>query len=218
MKAYRLVAQIAKGRHYADEDVCIKSCRLKVGKHRHVRARRHKSVYNGIERARAKNIIRNALKKQGGIIMGKLYIAYGSNLNLRQMAARCPSATVYAAGRLNNWELVFRGSPGNSHATIRRKKGSSVPVLVWSISPSDEYQLDIYEGYPKYYYKQNIMVDIAGKKRKAMVYIMDRSRCPGAPSQYYINTIRQGYMDNDLDMSYFDSSLELNSIECNGKM
>ena len=30
--------------------------------------------------------------------MGKLYIAYGSNLNLAQMAARCPSARVYAKG------------------------------------------------------------------------------------------------------------------------
>ena len=32
--------------------------------------------------------------------MGKLYIAYGSNLNLAQMAARCPSASIYAAGLL----------------------------------------------------------------------------------------------------------------------
>ena len=54
--------------------------------------------------------------------MGKLYIAYGSNLNLAQMAARCPSASIYAAGLLNNWELIYRGTQTNSHATIRRKK------------------------------------------------------------------------------------------------
>lgn len=146
--------------------------------------------------------------------MGKLYIAYGSNLNLAQMAVRCPSARVYAKGSLNNWELVYRGAKGNSHATIERKTGSTVPVLVWEIQPRDEYRLDIYEGYPRYYFKKNIMVDIDGKKKKAMVYIMDEGRLPGKPSASYVETIRQGYVDNDLDMSILEKSLEANSIEC----
>lgn len=113
--------------------------------------------------------------------MKKLYIAYGSNLNLVQMAARCPSARVYAKGVLNNWELVYRGAMTNSHATIIRKKGSTVPVLVWEIQPKDEYFLDIYEGYPHYYSKKDIMVDIGGKKKKAMVYIMNKRQLPGRP-------------------------------------
>lgn len=146
--------------------------------------------------------------------MSKLYVAYGSNLNLSQMAARCPSATIYSVGRLN----IYRGIQGNSHATIRRREGSSVPVLIWNIEPYDEYRLDIYEGYPRYYYKQNIMVEIAGKKRKAMVYIMNSTKQPGKPSQYYIDTVRQGYIDNNFDLSYFEDSLELNSIECSMKM
>ena len=100
-------------------------------------------------------------------IMGKFYIAYGSNLNLAQMATRCPSAKVYAKGVLNNWKLVYRGAEGNSHATIERKHSSTVPVLVWKIHPIDEYRLDIYEGYPRYYFKKNIMVDIGGRKKKA---------------------------------------------------
>ena len=146
--------------------------------------------------------------------MGKLYIAYGSNLNLVQMAARCPSARVYAKGVLNNWELVFRGAKRNSHATIERKSGSTVPVLVWEIQPIDEYRLDIYEGYPCYYFKKNIMVDIEGRKKKAMVYIMDEQQLPGRPSASYVETIRQGYTDNDMDISILEKSLEVNSIEC----
>ena len=146
--------------------------------------------------------------------MRKLYIAYGSNLNLAQMAARCPSASVYAKGVLNNWELVFRGAKRNSHATIERKSGSTVPVLVWEIQPIDEYRLDIYEGYPCYYFKKNIMVDIEGRKKKAMVYIMDEQQLPGRPSASYVETIRQGYTDNDMDISILEKSLEVNSIEC----
>ncbi len=146
--------------------------------------------------------------------MGKLYIAYGSNLNLAQMAIRCPSARVYAKGVLNNWELVYRGTKTNSHATIERKAGSTVPILIWEIQRRDEYRLDIYEGYPHYYFKKNIMVDIAGRKKKAMVYIMNERQLPGRPSSHYIETIRQGYADNDMDISILEKSLEINSIEC----
>lgn len=146
--------------------------------------------------------------------MKKLYIAYGSNLNLSQMAFRCPSARVYAIGILHNWELAYRGSKINAHATIIRKPKSTVPVLVWEIQPDDENRLDIYEGYPHYYYKKNIMVYIKGKKKKAMVYIMDEKHLPGKPSKRYIETIRQGYIDNHMDMYTFKKSLELNTIEC----
>ncbi len=146
--------------------------------------------------------------------MKKLYIAYGSNLNLAQMAARCPSARVYAKGVLNNWALVYRGAMTNSHATIIRKQGSTVPVLVWDIQPGDEYRLDIYEGYPHYYFKKDIMVNIDGRKKKAMVYIMDEQQLPGRPSDNYIETIRQGYINNDMDISILEKSLEANSIEC----
>lgn len=146
--------------------------------------------------------------------MSRLYVAYGSNLHLAQMAARCPSATIFSTGRLNNWELLYRGREGNAHATIARKKGSSVPVLVWNIEPADEQRLDMYEGYPRYYFKQDVMVDIGGQKKKAMVYIMDLRQKAARPSHRYVETIRQGYRDNNLDMEYFEESLEKNYIEC----
>lgn len=146
--------------------------------------------------------------------MKKLYVAYGSNLNLKQMAYRCPYASIYGVGRLNNWELVYRGSIVNSHATIIRKSGMYVPVLLWNIEPEDERRLDIYEGYPRYYYKQNVMVDLDGKKKKAMVYIMNQQCVPGRPSLTYIETIRQGYIDNNFDLALFENSLDRNTIEC----
>ena len=83
--------------------------------------------------------------------MSKLYVAYGSNLNKEQMARRCPTAKIYGTGFLNNWELIYRGSKTGAYATIRRKKGSKLPVAVWKIEDIDERNLDIYEGYPKLY-------------------------------------------------------------------
>ena len=39
-----------------------------------------------------------------------LYFAYGSNLDLEQMAQRCPDAEIVGPVRLENYELRFRGS------------------------------------------------------------------------------------------------------------
>ena len=146
--------------------------------------------------------------------MGKLYVAYGSNLNITQMALRCPTARIHGTGQLNNWELIYRGSPVNSYATIRRKVGSSVLVLVWEIQEADERSLDRYEGYPRFYFKQNVIVNLPHGREKAMVYIMDTRRAPGLPSASYAETIRQGYIDNDLDLSFFEESLQKCRIEC----
>ena len=43
---------------------------------------------------------------------------------------------------------------------------------------------------------------------------MDEKQLPGRPSARYIETIRQGYIDNEMDLSIFEKSLEVNSIEC----
>ncbi len=40
----------------------------------------------------------------------RLYVAYGSNLNLEQMAIRCPTAKVEGAIMLRNWRLAFKDS------------------------------------------------------------------------------------------------------------
>ena len=35
----------------------------------------------------------------------RYYIAYGSNLNIRQMRMRCPSARIIGTSKLNDYEL-----------------------------------------------------------------------------------------------------------------
>lgn len=95
----------------------------------------------------------------------RLYIAYGSNLNLGQMAGRCPTAKVVGKAILRGWRLAFRNV-----ATIERCNGYTVPVLVWKLQPEDEAALDRYEGWPSLYYKENLKVSLNGKRRTAMVY------------------------------------------------
>ena len=48
----------------------------------------------------------------------RLYMAYGSNMNLEQMADRCRTAEVVGKGILKNYELLFRGARHGAVATV----------------------------------------------------------------------------------------------------
>lgn len=144
----------------------------------------------------------------------KLYVAYGSNLNLDQMSYRCPDALAVGTGVIEGYALKYRGFRKSAVATIIPEDGRSVPVLVWSISPRDEENLDIYEGYPRLYYKKNIDVQLDnGKKVSAMVYIMTDDAYPGTPSNAYVHTILSGYLQNHMNPGPLFDSLEENEKE-----
>jgi hypothetical protein len=145
----------------------------------------------------------------------KLYVAYGSNLNLEQMNYRCPDAYIVNRGYIKDYALKYRGSKTGAYLTIIKEKGKRVPVVVWAISKSDEASLDRYEGFPTFYYKKRVRVFLEnGKTTYAMAYVMFDKAEPGIPSEYYIRTCFLGYLKNGLDLNIFYESLEDNEKEC----
>ena len=138
----------------------------------------------------------------------RLYIAYGSNLNLPQMAARCPTAKPVGTAELKDFELLFRGARHGGVATVEPKTGSAVPILVWSIKPKDEAALDRYEGFPNLYGKQMMEIDLDGKPVSAMVYVMTPGYDAAFPSKYYLNVIAEGYRTADFDTAVLDAAVE----------
>lgn len=138
----------------------------------------------------------------------KLYIAYGSNLNLEQMADRCPTAHVAGVSVMEGWQLLFRGAHVGAVATVEPCEGGNVPVLVWEITPDDEAALDRYEGWPFLYRKETVEVKLCGKTVKAMIYIMNEGRPLGQPSCYYYTTILEGYRDADFDVNVLKQAVE----------
>lgn len=144
----------------------------------------------------------------------KLYVAYGSNLDKKQMKYRCPLARPIHSGYLDNWQLIYRGSKTGAYASIRYKKGCRVPVGIWEITEHDEKFLDMYEGYPIFYQKKNIYVYLEdGSRVKAMAYIMRSDAAPGVPSKKYMCTILRGYRDFGLDEDHLIESLIWNQQE-----
>ena len=131
--------------------------------------------------------------------MKKIYLAYGSNLNLEQMGYRCPDAAVIGTTILHDYQLLFRGGRHIGVATIEMKRGASVPVLLWQITEKCEKALDRYEGYPHLYRKKQLMVNLDGDELVAMAYVMNEGPPLAMPDAYYYATILDGYYDCGFD-------------------
>lgn len=145
--------------------------------------------------------------------MKKLYLAYGSNLNKTQMRIRCPRARAIGTAELRNYELLFKGSKTVSYLTIEIKHGGKVPVAVWEVDENDIKALDRYEGYPSFYYKKELSVNVrlndeTKERQSAFVYIMHENRQIGIPSQDYVDTCRDGYKDFGFNEKFLDAAIE----------
>ena len=138
----------------------------------------------------------------------KYYIAYGSNLSVEQMAHRCPDARIAGQAVLAGWELLFRGC-----ATIAPNPKKNTPVLVWELSEKDEKNLDTYEGFPTYYRKEELNIELLREGAEpematAMVYIMENDFGRRAPSSYYYKVLKDGYMAFKFPMHILEGALK----------
>lgn len=138
----------------------------------------------------------------------RIYLAYGSNLNVRQMAERCPTARMLGTAELIGYELLFRGKPQRAVATIEPKEGASAPVLLWKLRPRDEAALDHFEGVPKTYAKQTVEVEYGKNSVVAMTYVMTPGFYAGLPSAEYLGRIAVGYDRAGFDFGILNAALE----------
>ncbi len=144
----------------------------------------------------------------------RYYIAYGSNLNVKQMKMRCPSAQLVGTSKIENYELLFKGSKTGYYLTIEPKTGENVPVAVWETTPEDEAALDRYEGFPIFYYKAEIQLPIKElqtkkvKKREGYIYIMQENRSKGLPNKCYVDTCIEGYFYFGFDVEILKRAIE----------
>ena len=131
-----------------------------------------------------------------------LYFAYGSNLHHLQMKKRCKDSAFLKKIKLKNFKLTFRSK--YRAADIELKKNHNVPGALFEISKSDEKKLDIYEDYPTLYKKYYFTY--YGKK--VMTYSMGKKTPFTFPTERYLNIVKRGYKDCDLDKSYLKNALK----------
>ena len=130
-----------------------------------------------------------------------LYFAYGSNLNHFQMKRRCKDSIFLKKINLKDFRLTFRSK--YRAADIEKKKNSIVPGALYEISKSDEKKLDIYEDFPMLYKKYYFYY----YDKKVMTYIRVNKKSFKYPTERYLNIVKQGYKDCNLDGKYLKKAL-----------
>ena len=130
-----------------------------------------------------------------------LYFAYGSNLNLFQMKRRCKDSIFLKKINLKDFRLTFRSK--YRAADIEPKKNSIVPGGLFNISKSDEKKLDVYEDYPSLYRK--FYFTYYGKK--VMTYTMVNKTPFRFPTERYLNIVKKGYKNCNLDYKHLKTDL-----------
>ncbi|KAI5243148.1 hypothetical protein E4T43_04334 [Aureobasidium subglaciale] len=144
-----------------------------------------------------------------------IYFGYGSNLWQHQMHMRCPTSEYLGIARLDNyrWMINDRGYANvvqvEANSSAEPSYSNVVYGLVYSLQPSDEEDLDMNEGVPFAYTKENLPVSFwpkekegefidphkHAKKQDMLVYI-DRERLvDDKPKHEYIYRMNMGIHD-----------------------
>ena len=135
-----------------------------------------------------------------------IYMAYGSNMNKRHMAQRCPAAKAVGKLLVPGFRLAFKGV-----ADMIEAPGFGTPVALWELTPDCERALDAYEGYraeaPKAGLYRKRYWSKKGDDTRYMAYVMNLSHF-GPPSQVYYDTIAQGYRDFGLSLDHLNEALQ----------
>lgn len=155
--------------------------------------------------------------------MPELYFAYGSNLDARQMARRCPGAEYLGVATLHNHVLRMDGA---GFATVIYQRGSHVQGALWDLSHANEGKMDRFEGVEEGYYRKLFVGvtyngdqrpgasledslkhayaynsrDVAGMQLDAIIYLSSRPPYMGATwRKDYLDRIKRGAAALHLD-------------------
>jgi len=142
----------------------------------------------------------------------KYYFAYGSNMNHEHMKMRCPKSKYLGTFELPGYKLVFR-----SVADVEQSNDDSVLGALFEITDECERALDRYEGYPNLYTKRyyNNWHDKLDRfvPQEIMFYSMVDKNMVYPPSDGYLFTIMQGYIDCKLPEAPLVVALQQSSID-----
>jgi len=135
-----------------------------------------------------------------------LYFAYGSNMSVRRLRARTPSAVPLGQAHVGGYRLMFNkaGQDGSAKAACEATGDAADRVIggLFRIDEAERPALDHAEGLGRHYNAVNI--DLAGPEgpRQAMTYIaIDRQ--PGLlPFDWYLTHVLQGTKDFGLPADY----------------
>ncbi len=149
------------------------------------------------------------------------YFAYGSNMNLRQIGARCSRPVAICAARLADYRLEFCGHTGvwdGAVETVVPMPGHEVWGVLFALSPLDWERLDLWQdarmdGGGMYFHFPVTVTDLEGQAHAARLYKKDIQGAPQDPSREYLDHIVCGAAENGLPPYYIEALQKKKAIK-----
>ena len=132
------------------------------------------------------------------------YFAYGMNTNIAEMERRCPKAVCLGAAWIEDYEFVFR-----THADIAESPGGICYGVLWDITRADLQALDRLEGYPYYYTRFRVRVNLGDHFVYALTYQMNDQTYIQEPSRGYLEMVTEGYQQNAVPTNQIDQAINM---------
>jgi len=128
------------------------------------------------------------------------YFAYGSNMDPERMRKRGINFLKREWAILKGWSLKFnkiasRNPEKEGYANIVKDNQGTVEVFFMKYLRKASRKLDKHEGYPSYYNKTTVRVNLKdGKEVEAVTYVAqpDKVRDGLKPSREYLNHLLKG--------------------------
>jgi gamma-glutamylcyclotransferase (GGCT)/AIG2-like uncharacterized protein YtfP len=123
-------------------------------------------------------------------LIHQLYFAYGSNMDPRQMARRCPGAVSPGTGVLAGHRFVINR---RGYATVVPAGGHVVHGVMWRLEAGHEEALDRYENVAVgLYTKETLRIELAdGRVCEALCYVAADPET-GKPREGYLEKVIHG--------------------------
>jgi hypothetical protein len=131
-----------------------------------------------------------------------LHFAYGSNMHRAVMRKHAPGAVALGIARLEDYRFVITA---DGYASVAPHPRGFVHGLLWRLTARDRVTLDRWENIAHGLYRAKMLpVIVAGKRRRALVYIA-RARPRGAPRPGYMEIVVRAARECQLPADYVAS-------------
>lgn len=148
----------------------------------------------------------------------KVYFAYGSNMSVRRLTQRVPSARALGVGTLDDHQLMFRKKSRidcSAKCDIAPSNGHAVLGVLFGIDHGEEQELDRVEGLGRGYRKKDVDVsDAAGRRARAFTYYADPEYVHATlrPYTWYVKHVVVGAEEAGLPADYINNLKGVESV------
>jgi hypothetical protein len=144
-----------------------------------------------------------------------LYFAYGSNMLVKRLLARAPSAAATAIGYIEGARIAFDkvSVDGSGKCTFQDSADSKnlVHGVLFRIDTDDKTALDMAEGLGDGYEERTVQVIVGADTIEAVTYVAMKTDQALKPYDWYHESVVKGATDYGLPDAYVDSLRTLGS-------